>query len=152
MPAGTFSSPPRVSDPDMYHGTCVTHVPWCMPGSLTNGFPWSRWREKRSRHPRRMRNPQFCVSVKRPMACRLFWVYAITGTNVGLVSIALYGNKLQWRLILNTKLFIWENFLAQSWRINTINTSEYIWDIINMCKFYQTFYSSNEKAKSLCPV
>ena len=23
---GTFSSPPRVSDPDMHHGTCVTHV------------------------------------------------------------------------------------------------------------------------------
>ena len=24
-----------VSDPDMHHGTCVTHVPWCMSGSLT---------------------------------------------------------------------------------------------------------------------
>ena len=22
------------SDPDMHHGTCVTHVPWCMSGSL----------------------------------------------------------------------------------------------------------------------
>ena len=33
---GTFSPPPRVSDPDMHHGTCVTHVPWCMPGSLTS--------------------------------------------------------------------------------------------------------------------
>ena len=43
---GTFSQPPRVSDPDMHHGTCVTHVPWCMPGSLTSGFPWSRWRGK----------------------------------------------------------------------------------------------------------
>ena len=40
---GTFSPPPRVSDPDMHHGTCVTHVPWCMPGSLTSGFLWSRW-------------------------------------------------------------------------------------------------------------
>ena len=39
---GTFSPPPRVSDPDMHHGTCVTHVPWCMPGSLTIGFLW-RW-------------------------------------------------------------------------------------------------------------
>ena len=28
---------PLVSDPGMYHGTCVTHVPWCMPGSLTCG-------------------------------------------------------------------------------------------------------------------
>ena len=40
---GTFSPPPRVSDPDMHHGTCVTHVPWCMLGSLTSGFLWSRW-------------------------------------------------------------------------------------------------------------
>ena len=26
-----------VSDPGMPHGTCVTHVPWCMSGSLTRG-------------------------------------------------------------------------------------------------------------------
>ena len=42
---GTFSPPPRVSDPDMHHGTCVTHVPWCMAGSLTIGLLWSRGRE-----------------------------------------------------------------------------------------------------------
>ena len=65
---GAFSPPPRVSDSDMHHGTCVTHVPWCMPGSLTNGFLWSRWRGKRSRHFRCMRNPQFCVSGKRSIA------------------------------------------------------------------------------------
>ena len=41
---GTFSSPPWVSDPDMHHGTCMTHVPWCMLGSLASGFLWSRWR------------------------------------------------------------------------------------------------------------
>ena len=64
---GTFSPPPRVSDPYMHHGTCVTHVPGCMPGSLTSGFLWSRWRGKRSRHSRRMRNLQFYVSGKRPM-------------------------------------------------------------------------------------
>ena len=29
---GTFSPPPQVNDPDMHHGTCRTHVPWCMPG------------------------------------------------------------------------------------------------------------------------
>ena len=34
---GTSSPPPRVSDPDKDHGTCVTHVPWCMPVSLTSG-------------------------------------------------------------------------------------------------------------------
>ena len=43
---GTFSLPPRVSDPDMHHGTCVTHVPWYMPGSLTGGFLWIRRRGK----------------------------------------------------------------------------------------------------------
>ena len=64
----TFFPPPRVSDPDMYHGKCVTHVPWCMPESLTGGFLWRWWWGKRSRHSRRMRNPQFYVSGKRPMA------------------------------------------------------------------------------------
>ena len=43
--SGTFSPPPRVSDSDMHHGTWVTHVPWCMPGSPTSGFLLSRWRE-----------------------------------------------------------------------------------------------------------
>ena len=43
---GTFSPPPRVSDPDMHHGTCVTHVPWCMPVSLTSGFLSRRRRGK----------------------------------------------------------------------------------------------------------
>ena len=56
----------RVSDPDMHHGTCVILVLWCMSGSLTGGFLWSRWRGKRFRHSRRMRNPQFYVSGKRP--------------------------------------------------------------------------------------
>ena len=43
-------------------------VSWCMPGSLTNAFLWSRWRGKRSRHSRRMRIPQYFASGKRPMA------------------------------------------------------------------------------------
>ena len=65
---GTFSPPPRVSNPDMHHGTCVTHVPWCMPGSLTSGFLWSLWPRKRFRHSRCMHNLQFYVSGKRPMS------------------------------------------------------------------------------------
>ena len=43
---GKFSPPPRFSDPDMHHGTCVTHVPWCMSGTLTSSFLWSRPRGK----------------------------------------------------------------------------------------------------------
>ena len=65
---GTFSPALRASDPDMHHGMCVKHVPWCMPGSLTRGFLWSRWWEKCSLHSLRMRNPQFYVSRKRLIA------------------------------------------------------------------------------------
>ena len=79
---GTLSPPPWVSDPDMHHGTSVTHVPWCMPGSLTRGFLWNRCRGKLSRHSRRMRNPQFYVSGKRFMAYTS-------------VDINAYWNKLQ---------------------------------------------------------
>ena len=41
--AGNVFAPSRlqmkslVSDPGMHHGTCVTHVPWCMSGSPTRG-------------------------------------------------------------------------------------------------------------------
>ena len=72
---GTFSPPPSVSNPDMHHGTCVAHVPWSMTGSLTNGFRWSRWRGKRSRHSRRMRNPQLYVFGKRPISKNLIKIY-----------------------------------------------------------------------------
>ena len=68
---GTLSPPLRVSDPDMHHGTCVTHVPWCMPGSVTSCFLWSRWRGKLSRC---MRSPQFYASGKRLIISReLHW-------------------------------------------------------------------------------
>ena len=63
--SGTFSSSPRVSDPDMHHGMCVTHMPWCMLGSLTSNFFWVHWLGKLSRHSRRMRYQQFYVSGKR---------------------------------------------------------------------------------------
>ena len=45
----SFSPSPRVNDPQ-----------------LTSSFLWSWWRGKRSQHSRRMRNPQFYVSGKRP--------------------------------------------------------------------------------------
>ena len=64
---GTYSPPQRVSDPDIHRGTCVPHVPRYMPGLLTNGFLWSRWQGKRSRHSQRMRNLQFYVSCNWPI-------------------------------------------------------------------------------------
>ena len=99
---GTFSPPPRVSDPDMHHGTCVTHVPWCMPGSLTRGFVWSRWQGKRSRHSQRMRNPQFYVSGKRPIGDKPLSELMVThfthvcaplglGVRLGILTNVLFG-------------------------------------------------------------
>ena len=75
---GTFSPSQRVNDSDMHHDTCVTHLPWCMLGSLNSGFLWSRWQGKRSQHFRRMRNPQFYESGKRPIA--IYFRSIICGT------------------------------------------------------------------------
>ena len=50
---------PLVSDPGMHHGTCVTHVPWCMSGSLTRGGG--------ENVPGIPGNSKFYVSDKRPM-------------------------------------------------------------------------------------
>ena len=36
--AGNVFPSPWDSDADMHQGKCLTHVPWCMPGSLTSGF------------------------------------------------------------------------------------------------------------------
>ena len=37
FPRHRLQRKPLVSVPDMHHGTCVTHVPWCMSGLLTRG-------------------------------------------------------------------------------------------------------------------
>ena len=84
---GAFSPPPWVGDPDMHHGTCVTPVSWCIPGSLTSGFLWSRWRGTRSRHSRRMRNPQFSLSDKRPMKT---WAHCVVILLFGWLQIRLF--------------------------------------------------------------
>ena len=37
FPRHRFQRKPLISDPALHHGTCVTHVPWCMSGSLACG-------------------------------------------------------------------------------------------------------------------
>ena len=37
FPRHRLQRKPLLSDPGMHHGTCVTHVPRCMSGSLTRG-------------------------------------------------------------------------------------------------------------------
>ena len=68
---GTFSPSPQVSDPDMHHGTCVTHVPWCMPGSLTSGFLWNRRRGKTFPAFPAHAQPAILLSGKRPITQKI---------------------------------------------------------------------------------
>ena len=98
---GTFSPPPRVSGPVRHHGTCVTHVPWCMSGSLTSGFLWSRWRGKRSRHSRRMRNPQFYVSGKRHIDTYFVVVAMETRVDVLVNQLLVIGDRIRWSSVGN---------------------------------------------------
>ena len=62
FPRRRFQRKPLVSDPGMHHGTCVTHVPWCMSGSLACSE-----RGKRSRHSRRMRTRNFAYLARGPL-------------------------------------------------------------------------------------
>ena len=86
--AGNISPPPRGSDPEMHHVTCVAHVPWCMPGSLSSGFLWSRWRGKHSRHSRRMiltpikKSRSLTFSI---LCCYVYWRRIITSCRVNCI-------------------------------------------------------------------
>ena len=141
---GTFSPSPRVNDPDMHHGTCVTHVPWCMPGSLTSGFLWSRWLEKRSQHSRRMRNPQFYLSGKGPMSSTVcpqvghmcdesdeWWVW---------VRMCVCVNINNLRLAWNIRLFPRTIFLHGIRNLYNMKRVFYI---------YEKFFIARQAAKSL---
>ena len=68
---GTFSLAPTsketASQQSRHASRQVRHERAVMRVGISN----SRWRRKRPRHSRRIRNPQFCVSGNRPMQCRL---------------------------------------------------------------------------------
>ena len=106
---GMFSPLTRVSDPDMHHGSRVTHVPWCIPGSLTSGFLWSRWWGKRSRHSRRMRNPQFHASGKRPIGHSHNHI-------MGLIS-SIRWHRTDWRPL--------QDEISSQWKGHPIPTKEF---------------------------
>ena len=82
--AGTFFAPPQVSDPSMHHGTCVTHVPWCMLESLTRSFSWRRWRGKRSLHSQHMCIRQIYVSGNRPIPIES-WFNRLIAWEIGFI-------------------------------------------------------------------
>ena len=137
---GTFSPPPQNRDPGMHHGTCVTHVPWCMPGSLTCVFPWSWWRGKRSRPSRRMRNTQFYVSGKRPMIkcltvlefsfilfdlCLFITIFIFILNYVPIVTFWIFTYHKIWILLI-IFCFIWSY-----WIIYFLTCLEVFWSVVS---------------------
>ena len=130
---GTFSPPPRASNPDMHHGTCVTHVPWCMPGSLTSSFFWSRWLGKRSRHSRRMRNPQFYVSGKRPMKI-------LHQLSIALLWLVLCLHAiLDWYTMTNDRKMKF-NMYVVLFSVSTFQASRFTWHRTVCYSFYFLYY------------
>ena len=125
---GTFSSPPPVTDPDMHHDTCETHVPWCLPGSVTSGFLWSRWRAKHSRHSRRMRNTQFYASGKRPITCflRLYvsssTMYVLGRRTYWTPNISAQKNVVHHLLISPSP--VWKSSASSGWASDSFNTRQ----------------------------
>ena len=96
----------RFCDLDTHHGTRVMRVPWCMSGSLTSGFLWGRWRRKRSRYSRRMRNLPFYLSGKRPVMIMISWLHTIL--DLPLIGAALWPRG------------------VPNWHIHTIDVKEVI--------------------------
>ena len=69
----TFPPPTQVIDTDMHHGTCMTHVPWCMPGSLSNGFLWSRCGENVPGIPGACTTRNFAYLARGPCERACWW-------------------------------------------------------------------------------
>ena len=136
---GTFSPTPRVSDPDMHHGTCMPHVPWCMAGSLTRGFIWSRWRGK---HSRRIRNPQFYISAKRPVEQYgfVYKVYILCRTIYANSTLSAIWPSSTW--VCYTRILVWADRCASltSFLHTNMNDRAIIWDM---------FYGLKRNGKNL---
>ena len=117
---------PRVSDPGMNRGTCVTHVPWCMSGLLTRGGG-----KKFPAFPAHA-HPQFYVFVKRPMSKMPYPRDRSSFQGLGLVSVvcslAQYSFSLLFQerscvvllfgMIYHTAMFYLWWFKTRSWRGN----------------------------------
>ena len=70
-----WSPSPLANNPDIHQGTWATHVPWCIPGSVTSGFLWNRWREKVPSIP------GACATLNFTYLIRVPW-YGITAINL----------------------------------------------------------------------
>ena len=68
FPRHRLQRKPLVSDPDMHHGTCATHVPWCMSGSLTRGGV-----ENVPGIPGACATPNFTYLARGPWWLQMYW-------------------------------------------------------------------------------
>ena len=84
FPCHRLQRKPLISNPGMHHGTCVTHVPWCMSGSLTcdggENVPGIQAHAQ----------TQFYVSGKRPITlgwwppgAEVYWTQGVVGILLG---------------------------------------------------------------------
>ena len=87
---GTFSPPPRFSDPDMNRGTCVTYVPWCMSVLLTSDFLWRRGEENVHSIPGPCATRNFAFLVR----CPLYGINQIIQGQCGLKDLMRLACKL----------------------------------------------------------
>ena len=102
FPRHRFQRKPLVSDPGMHHGTCVTHVPWCMSGLLTRGGG-----ENVPGIPGACATRNFTYLVRGPLSTQ--WIYhsislshryvKSTGTipQQSISHVYIFGDELWWR-------------------------------------------------------
>ena len=86
---------PLVNDPGMHHGTCVTHTPWCMSGTLTHGGG-----ENVPGIPGACATRNFVYLVRGPLTCACsvpshylnqWWLIGPSGTNLNEILIKLWS-------------------------------------------------------------
>ena len=82
FPRHRFQRKPLVRDPGMHHGTCVSHVPWCMSGSLTRGGG-----ENIPGIPGACATRNFTYLVRGPLGLVMTcWVYQLASAGAGRLS------------------------------------------------------------------
>ena len=99
---------PPVSDPGMHHGTCVTHVPWCMSISLTSGVG-----ENVPGIPGACATRNFTYLARGPLVKTFLkqeFPYYNCNASILVLSIFPVGYlKSIWNIIQNVVLIVWRN-------------------------------------------
>ena len=90
FPGHRLQSKPLVSDPGMHHGTCVTHVPWCMSGSLTRGGGENLPGNPIACANRNFTNLVWRIMRREPVKC-FVWLTEFIGSLVDTLTVSLHS-------------------------------------------------------------